>query len=151
MRGPARFARAHWFRHPEEDHDTLSAAPGWERFVGNAQAAINLLPIVHDPNVARWADGKIGLHLQTSANVAAGGRNPGHPSSSLAGKFLCGRAALADRCAVSIARRGSRNQMTTSSEVRFWSKADVVSFCNGRGWPERICGFLFFNSSCLQT
>jgi len=64
--------RAHWFRHPEEDHDTLSAAPGWERFVGNAQAAINLLPIVHDPNVARWADGKIGLHLQTSANVAAG-------------------------------------------------------------------------------
>jgi hypothetical protein len=67
MRGPAQFAASALV--------LPSRRRSRERFVGNAQAAINLLPIVHDPNVARWADGKIGLHLQTSANVAAAGRN----------------------------------------------------------------------------
>jgi hypothetical protein len=62
--------RSHRLRHPEEDHDTLSATPGRECFVGNAEAAIYILPIIHDPNVARRSDGKIGLHLQTSADVA---------------------------------------------------------------------------------
>src|ERR1700757_1564562 len=65
----------YWLRHPEEDHDTLSAAPGRKRFVRNAEAAIDVLPIIHDPNVARRSDGKIGLHLKTPADIAARWRN----------------------------------------------------------------------------
>ena len=70
-----RFAARARFRHPEEDHDPFSAAPSRERFVGNAEATIYILPIIRDPNVARRSDGKIGLHLQTSADIAAGRRN----------------------------------------------------------------------------
>src|SRR5271166_3515076 len=60
--------------HAVEDCDTLAAAAGRERFVRYAKAAVNILPVVHDPDVARRVDGEIGLHLQAATDIPAGRR-----------------------------------------------------------------------------
>ena len=42
---------------------------------GIAEAAVEVLPVVHRPDVARRADRDVGLHLQAAADVAAGRRD----------------------------------------------------------------------------
>ena len=42
---------------------------------GDAEATVDVLPVVHHPDVARRADREIGLHLQAAAHVAAGRRD----------------------------------------------------------------------------
>jgi len=59
--------RANRFGHSEEDHDALTAAARREHFVGVAEAAFDVLPVVHHPDIARRRDCEIGLHLQASA------------------------------------------------------------------------------------
>ena len=65
----------HRLGHAEEDHHTLPAAAGRECFGRYPEAALNVLPVVHHPDVARWSDREIGLHLQTSADIADGRRD----------------------------------------------------------------------------
>jgi hypothetical protein len=52
--------------HAEEDHHALAAAAGRERFVGTWEAAIDVLPVVHHPDVTRRRDRDIGLNLQAA-------------------------------------------------------------------------------------
>src|SRR5262245_5819448 len=54
---------SHRFRHAEEDDHALAAATCGDSFGRDAETAINILPVVHDPNIARRSDCKIGLHL----------------------------------------------------------------------------------------
>jgi hypothetical protein len=44
-------------RHAVEDRDALAAASGREYLVGVAEAAVDILPVVHQPDVARRIDG----------------------------------------------------------------------------------------------
>src|SRR5262245_6345754 len=53
--------RAHGLGHAEEDHDPLAAAAGRERLLGIAEAAVDVLPVVHNPDVAGRSDREIGL------------------------------------------------------------------------------------------
>src|SRR5262245_2979867 len=57
LRGPHRLG------HAEEDHDTLAPAARRERLVGAAEAAVDVLPVVHHPDVARRRDSEVCLHL----------------------------------------------------------------------------------------
>ena len=66
---------AHRLGHAVEDHDALAAAAGRERLVGRTDTAVDVLPVVHHPDVACRIDGDIDLHLQAAAHVAAGRRN----------------------------------------------------------------------------
>src|SRR5262249_22485361 len=43
----------HRFGHAKEDRHTLTAAARRERFFGFAEATVDVLPVVHHPNVAR--------------------------------------------------------------------------------------------------
>src|SRR5262245_31626974 len=45
--------RAHGLRHPMEDDHALSTAAGRERFCGAGKTAVDVLPVVHHPDVAR--------------------------------------------------------------------------------------------------
>src|SRR5262249_36557484 len=54
--------RTHWLGHAEEDHDALAAAARRERLVV-AEAAVDVLPVVHHPHVARRRDSEVRLHL----------------------------------------------------------------------------------------
>src|SRR5215813_10005555 len=45
--------RAHGLRHPMEDGHALSTAAGRERFCGAGKTAVDVLPVVHHPDVAR--------------------------------------------------------------------------------------------------
>src|SRR5262245_40295604 len=44
---------SHRLGHAEEDHDALATAARRERLVGAAEAAVDVLPVVHHPHVAR--------------------------------------------------------------------------------------------------
>ena len=63
--------RAHRLGHAEQDHAPLATAAGREWFVRYANAAVDVLPIIDDPDVARRPDGDIGLRLQATAHIAA--------------------------------------------------------------------------------
>src|SRR5262245_47905206 len=67
----ANLRRTHRLGHAEEDHDALAAAARRERLVG-AEAAIDVLPVIHHPHVARRCDSKVRLHLEAATNVAVG-------------------------------------------------------------------------------
>src|SRR6516162_4933598 len=60
--------RGHRLCHVEEHGHALAAAPRRERFVGGAEAAVDVVPVVHYQNVTRGADRQIGLHLQTTTD-----------------------------------------------------------------------------------
>ena len=66
---------ANWLGHSIKDHHALAAAARRERFSGIPEATVNVLPVVHRPDVARRIDGDIGLHLQAAAHVPAGRRD----------------------------------------------------------------------------
>ena len=55
--------RSHWLRHPIKDDHSLTAAAGRKCFVGRTHTAIDILPVVADPNVAGWIDADVNLHL----------------------------------------------------------------------------------------
>src|SRR5262245_61399395 len=40
-----------------------------------AETTIDILPVVHHPDIPCWVDGEIGLHLQSTAHVTTGRRN----------------------------------------------------------------------------
>src|SRR5262245_58641019 len=44
-------------------------------FGRRAETTIDILPVVHHPDIACWVDGEIGLHLQSTAHVTTGRRN----------------------------------------------------------------------------
>jgi hypothetical protein len=72
LRG-ADLRRPNRFGHTVENHNPLPATSSRERFRGRADTAVDVLPVVHRPDVAGWIDVDVRLHLQTSADVAAGG------------------------------------------------------------------------------
>src|SRR5262249_14927481 len=57
--------------HTVEDHDALTAAARRGRFISAREAAVDVLPVVHRPDVSCRIDGNISLHLQAAAHVAA--------------------------------------------------------------------------------
>ena len=61
--------------HAVEDHDALAAAAGRKRFARRADAAVDILPVVHHPDIASRIDIQVGLHLQASSDIAARRRN----------------------------------------------------------------------------
>ena len=61
------------FGHAVEDHDTLTTAARRKRLFGRTDTTVDILPVVHHPDVARWVDAEIALHLQTSSHVATRG------------------------------------------------------------------------------
>src|SRR6516164_11416635 len=61
--------------HPKEDHDALTATAGRERLIRYPKATVDILPVVHDPDITCRSNREIGLHLQTAANVATGWRD----------------------------------------------------------------------------
>ena len=73
--GGADLRDVHRLGHAEEDHDALSAAASRQRFARVFVAAVDVLPVVHDPDVARRRDGKVRLHLQPAPHVAVRRRN----------------------------------------------------------------------------
>jgi hypothetical protein len=75
LSGRPHLRRAYRLRHSEEDRDALTAAAGRQDFRGDAEATIDVLPIVHDPDITCGSYREIRLHLQASANVASGRRN----------------------------------------------------------------------------
>src|SRR5262249_11575275 len=64
--------RTHRLGHAEEDHHALAATARPQRLVGVAEAAVDVLPVVHHPYVARRRDREVRLHLQAAAHVAVG-------------------------------------------------------------------------------
>src|SRR3954452_2486155 len=64
--------RTYRLGHTEEDREALAAAARREFLGRHAEAAVEVLPVVHDPHVARRPDREVGLHLQAPAHVAAG-------------------------------------------------------------------------------
>src|SRR5262245_39965011 len=66
--------RTHRLGHAEEDHDALAAAARRERLI-DAEAAVDVLPVVHHPNIARRRDSEIRLHLEAATHIAAGRRD----------------------------------------------------------------------------
>src|SRR5271165_2225139 len=61
--------------HAVEDSHALSAAARRERLFGCTDTAVDVLPVVHHPDVSRRVDAEVGLHLQAATYVAAGRRN----------------------------------------------------------------------------
>src|SRR5262245_48446316 len=70
--GRSALRRTHRLGHAEEDRDALAAAARREHLAGVLVATVDVLPVVHHPNVARRRDGKVRLHLQAAAHIAAG-------------------------------------------------------------------------------
>src|SRR5262249_58798110 len=62
--------RSHGLCHSEEHDDSLAAAAGRERLLGRTDAALDILPIVHSPDIPRRANRDVGLHLQATTYVA---------------------------------------------------------------------------------
>ena len=50
--------------HAIEDCDALPGASSRKRLFGCTDTTVDILPVVHHPDVARWVDAEIGLHLQ---------------------------------------------------------------------------------------
>src|SRR5208283_3161175 len=67
--------RAHGLGHAVEYHDALAAAARRERLRRAGVTAVDVLPVVHRPDVARRIDVDVSLHLQPASDVAAGRRN----------------------------------------------------------------------------
>src|SRR5215813_15419544 len=57
--------------HADEHRDALAATAGGQGFGRHAKAAVEVLPVVHHPHIARRSNGEIGLHLQSTADIAA--------------------------------------------------------------------------------
>src|SRR5208282_2056053 len=57
---------AHRLGHAKKHSHTLSAATRRKRFLGITEAAVDVLPVVHRPDVAGRVDCNIGLHLQAA-------------------------------------------------------------------------------------
>src|SRR5215475_10182141 len=54
---------AHRLSHAEEDHDALTAAARGQRLACVFVATVDVLPVVHHPDIARRRNRKISLHL----------------------------------------------------------------------------------------
>src|SRR5262245_48892894 len=67
--------RAGRLGYAEENHDALSAAARRQRFLGCSITTVDVLPVVHHPHVPGRSDREVGLHLETAADVPAGGRD----------------------------------------------------------------------------
>src|SRR4051812_6391281 len=108
--------RTYRLGHTEEDRDALAAAAGRELLGRHAEAAVEVLPVVHDPHVARRPDREIGLHLEAPAHVAAGRRD-------LVAGLHAGRAVLGTHAAQ------LRDRAVRAGEV---GDPDVVVAVDGR-------------------
>ena len=53
---------------------TPAATAGRERFTRRTDTAVDVLPVVHHPDIARRVDGEIGLHLQAATDIPVGRR-----------------------------------------------------------------------------
>src|SRR5271169_845771 len=73
LSGRADLRGADRLSHAVEDRNALAAAQGRECFGGRAEATVDVLPIVHHPDIAGRVDREIGLHLETAPTYPPGG------------------------------------------------------------------------------
>src|SRR5262249_61257523 len=71
LSGRSDLRRAHGLCHTEEHYAPLAAAAGRKRLLRRTDAALDVLPIIHNPDISRRANRDVGLPLQATTYVAA--------------------------------------------------------------------------------